>query len=110
MNATPASRISIGRSLIVAGLLLGAAVALKSLPPGRVSPEFTQRVMGVLMGLVVVLYSNEAPKALPRHLSARCGSSAWQGFRRFAGWSLVLAQLPQLVDGTSDFRPSDGGN
>lgn len=93
MNQTPASRVPRGRDLIVAGLLLGAAAVLSSLAPERINPEFAQRLIGMLMGAVVVLYSNAAPKALPRKLATRCGSSGQQDFRRFAGWTLVLGGL-----------------
>ncbi len=90
MNSISEPRRGRGTSLIFAGLLLGVALALYALAPRYLSHELAQRVFGVLMGIVVVLYSNGAPKAVPRRLEGRCGSAEYQDLRRFGGWTLVL--------------------
>lgn len=93
MSSKPYSRVPHARDWIVAGLLLGVAAMLASQRPERIRPEFAERAFGVLMGMVVMLYANRAPKALPRRLTTARGATCEQDFRRFAGWTLVLAGL-----------------
>jgi len=93
MNLTPTSRVPFGRDLIIAGLVIGVSAVVSSLSPGRISAELAHRLLGVLMGLVVVAYSNAVPKKLPRRLVTRCNPSTQQDLRRFTGWSLVLGGL-----------------
>ena len=78
------------RGLIVAGVLLGVAAGLKLLSPGHLSPEAAHRILGVLLGAVVVVYANAVPKALSPLMQMRCDPVAEQAIRRFTGWSLVL--------------------
>jgi hypothetical protein len=89
----------------LAGLLLGAALAISSLSPDRIHPDLGQRLFGVLMGVIVILYSNEAPKAIPR---GRCGSGNHLSLRRFAGWTLVLGGLGYAL--ASAFAPIDAAH
>jgi rhodanese-related sulfurtransferase len=92
-----ASRLSIGRGLIAAGLLLLGSVLLKLLTPDPISPELAHRLLGVLMGAVVVAYANAAPKALSPLMQMRCDPKAEQAFRRFTGWSLTLGGLAYVA-------------
>lgn len=89
-NRPQASRVSISRELIVAGLVLGVSVALALLSPDHLSPELARRLLGVLIGAVVVVYANAAPKALSPLIQMRCDPVAEQAMRRFTGWSLTL--------------------
>jgi len=84
------SRAPIGRALLVAAALLGATVALKRLAPTHLGPDTARRLLGVLLGAVVVGYANAVPKALPPFLRMRCEPVAEQAMRRFTGWSLAL--------------------
>lgn len=80
---------SISRALILAALLLGVAAALRLLSPHPVSPETARRSMGVLLGVVVIVYANAVPKALSPLTRMRGDPAAEQNLRRFTGWSLV---------------------
>jgi rhodanese-related sulfurtransferase len=81
---------AIGSSLIIAGLFLQASIALKWLSPDTLSAEMAHRLMGVLMGAVVVFYANAVPKSLTPLVQMRCDPAAEQALRRFTGWSLAL--------------------
>jgi hypothetical protein len=95
-NDSHASRAATVRALIVAGALIGVAIALRLLSPAYLSPEFATRTMGVLLGGLVVAYSNRAPKALGPLLQRRDPAEE-QAMRRFAGWSLVLGGAAYAV-------------
>jgi len=84
------SRAAIARGLIVAGVLLGGAVLLQRLSPAYLSPDAARRMLGVLMGAVVVVYANAVPKALTPLLQMRCAPAAEQAMRRFTGWTLAV--------------------
>lgn len=84
------TQISILRSLMIAGLLLGVSAALAFLSPEFISPGLAQRLLGALMGAVVVVYANAAPKALLPLDQLRCAPAAEQAKRRFTGWTLTL--------------------
>jgi hypothetical protein len=84
------SRDSLARPLLFAGLFLLAAVALALLVPEYLSRDLWLRLLGVLMGTMVVIYANAAPKRLPSLLRLRCDPATEQSIRRFAGWSLTF--------------------
>lgn len=96
-NGSQASRGTISRGLILAGLLLAASVALKLLSPDYLSPELARRLLGVLMGTVVVVYANAVPKALSPLIQMRCDPAAEQAIRRFVGWGLALGGAAYAV-------------
>ena len=89
-NELPTARNSILRGLIIASLIIVIAFALKLLSPQYISPDLATRLLGVLLGAVVTIYANEAPKALTPLLRMRCDPVAEQAMRRFTGWSLAL--------------------
>ena len=89
-NSAQTSIFSISRSLIIAGVLLGVAMTLKLLAPDHISPDLARRMMGVLMGMVVLIYANAVPKALSPLIQIRCDPIEEQAIRRFTGWTLVL--------------------
>lgn len=80
------------RCLVIAGALLLASYALSRASPAIISVDCAQRVLGVMMGALVVLYANSAPKILPS-LAASCSAQGEQTLRRFTGWALVLGGL-----------------
>lgn len=92
-NELPTARNSILRGLIIASLIIVIAFALKLLSPQYISPDLATRLLGVLLGAVVTIYANEAPKALTPLLRMRCDPVAEQAMRRFTGWSLALGGI-----------------
>lgn len=87
----------LGRALLGAVIILGAAAALKWAVPAYLSLEWSQRLTGALLGLVVVIYANAIPKSLTALARLRCSPQAEQAARRFAGWSLVLGGLGYML-------------
>ena len=81
------------RSLLAAAFILGASATLAWLAPAYISTEWSHRLLGVLLGGVVVCYSNAIPKVLSGRARSRSSSAADQAARRFAGWALVLGGL-----------------
>jgi hypothetical protein len=96
-NESHTSRDSISRGLIVAAFLIGAAYALKRLTPDPVSPALASRLVGVLMGAMVVFFANDVPKALSPLTRMRCDPATEQSIRRFTGWSLALGGLAYML-------------
>ena len=86
----PKSRHGILRGLINASLIILIALALKLLSPDHISPDLARRLLGVLLGAVVMIYANAAPKALSPLIRLRCDPVSEQAVRRFTGWSLTL--------------------
>lgn len=80
------------RGLVIAGAVLLASYALSRASPATISDDCAQRVLGVMMGALVVLYANSAPKILSP-LTASCSAEGEQALRRFTGWALVLGGL-----------------
>lgn len=95
-HSTP-SVFSIPRALLIAGLLLGAALALRLLSPEYLSAEFSARLLGALLGGVVVLYANAVPKLLGPLMQVGGDAAAEQALRRFTGWSLALGGCGYVV-------------
>ena len=97
MMAQPPKSHHIIRALICAALLLGMASMRTLLPPSYLSVELAQRLFGVLLGCVVILYANGVPKALSPLIRMRCNPAVEQSLRRFCGWSLVLGGLGFVI-------------
>lgn len=97
MNATTSRAWAIGRSAIVAVLLIGAWAAMPLFFPGHTAPEPMLRFLGMLTGLVVVVQANAVPKALGPLAAMRCNPTTEQALRRFAGWALLLGGLGYAV-------------
>jgi hypothetical protein len=96
-NRSPTARASIVQALIVAGLFLAATAALKLLTPEHLSRELANRLLGVLLGVVVVVYANAVPKALTPLARLRCDPATEQALRRFTGWSITLGGAAYAV-------------
>lgn len=58
-----------------------------------VGDDLARRLWGVLLGAVVIVYANAAPKTLPPLARMRCDPAAEQALRRFTGWALVAGGL-----------------
>jgi hypothetical protein len=87
----------IARALAGAAFILAASAALRWAAPEHIGIETAQRLGGVLLGLVVVVYANAVPKSLVALARLRCAPAREQAARRFAGWSLVLGGLGYIA-------------
>lgn len=83
----------ITRALLAATLILGASAAIALASPAYVSNDLARRLWGVLLGVVVVVYANAAPKTLTPLARMRCEPAAEQALRRFCGRALVVGGL-----------------
>jgi len=92
MTERPASS-PLTRSLITAALILVSSAALALASPAYLSADLAQRLFGIMLGAVVVLYANAIPKALIPLARMRCDPATEQGLRRFTGWALVLGGM-----------------
>jgi hypothetical protein len=86
-----------GRALLGAAIIVASSAALKWAAPEHLSLEWSQRLLGALLGLVVVFYANVIPKSLTSLGRLRCAPQAEQAARRVAGWSLVLGGLGYML-------------
>jgi hypothetical protein len=87
----------LGRALLGAALIVASSAALKWATPDYLSPEWSQRLLGALLGFIVVFYANVIPKSLTSLARLRCTPQAEQAARRFAGRSLVLGGLGYVL-------------
>ncbi|MES2898331.1 MAG: hypothetical protein V4723_01320 [Pseudomonadota bacterium] len=85
------------RSLFAAAAVLACSALLVWASPEHISEETARRLLGVLLGAVVVAYSNSIPKVLAARARLRCSAAEEQAARRFAGWSLVLGGLAYVL-------------
>ncbi|MGZ3181497.1 MAG: hypothetical protein ACXU8N_03565 [Telluria sp.] len=82
------------RSLLIAAAYLLAGVVLRELGQLRlVSADAGVRMMGLLMGSVVLVTANAIPKKLVPLARLSCDPVREQALRRFGGWALVLGSL-----------------
>lgn len=82
------------RALLIAATYLLTAVLLNTLRQrGIVSPETTVRLMGMIIGSVVLFSANVLPKRFVPLARLSCNPAREQKFRRFAAWTLVLGGL-----------------
>lgn len=89
MTKSPRASAVVG-ALIVAAMFLSMTAALKLLSPEYVGADLARRLVGIMMGLIVVLYANSVPKQLTPLAVLRCSPAVEQSLRRFCGLSLVL--------------------
>ncbi|KRB92808.1 hypothetical protein ASE26_28805 [Duganella sp. Root198D2] len=81
----------IRRSLLIAAIFLLAASVLNQIRQSHlVSAETAVRLMGLLMGSVVLVSANAIPKRLVPLARLSCDPIREQTLRRFGGWVLVL--------------------
>ncbi len=82
------------RSLLIAALYLLTALMLNELRRHQVvSAETVERLMGLLMGTVVIVSANAIPKRLLPLARLSCAPAREQALRRFAAWVMVLGGL-----------------
>lgn len=87
----------LGRAVALAALILAASALLGWASPAYLSDESARRLLGVLLGAVVVGFSNTIPKMLASRSRLRCSPAQDQAARRFAGWSMVLGGLGYML-------------
>lgn len=80
----------LGRALLAAALIIGISAGLAWAAPVYISSELSHRLLGALLGAVVVIYSNAIPKVLTARARRHAAPGEEQAARRFAGWILVL--------------------
>ena len=78
MNVT----FPLGRSLLTAALIIAISSALAWLAPAYISTELSHRLLGAMLGAVVVVYANAVPKALASYTRLR---TRWPRNRPRAG-------------------------
>jgi hypothetical protein len=84
----------IRRSLLIAAIYLLTSVVLNELRQHQiVSTETVVRLMGMLMGALVLVSANAIPKRLVPLAHLSCDPAREQTLRRLAGWALVLGGL-----------------
>ena len=84
----------IRRALSLAALYLLTATVLNALRQHQiVSAEASVRLMGILMGLVMLVSANAIPKRLVPLARLSCDPVREQTLRRFAGRAMVLGCL-----------------
>lgn len=82
-------------ALIVAGLLIGGSLVLLRLTPDVITRDLARRLLGVMLGAVVVLYANAIPKVLSPLM--RGDAVAAQAMRRFTVWCIALGGVGYMV-------------
>jgi len=86
--------MTIRNALILAGLILAVSLCLAmAVRADWIESDTMERVKGIMAGLVVVVFSNLAPKTLEPLGGSRCSPARKQSLQRFSGWTLVLAGL-----------------
>ena len=94
-NGSQAWLFSTRGAVIVAGVLMGGSLALTLLTPDVISKELSLRMLGVMLGALVVVYANAVPKMLPSLM--RGDPAAAQAMRRFTGWCLALGGVAYML-------------
>lgn len=87
----------LARCLLAAAAILGISAALAWLAPAYISTDMSRRLLGALLGAVVVFYSNSIPKVLAARSRMRCSPAEDQAARRFAGWILVFGGFGYML-------------
>lgn len=79
----------VGAALLIVFPLLGTA--------GILDAGLGQRLSGVVMGLILAVYGNIAPRHLVRYNPESPQPARKQAFIRFSGWVFVLAGLAHAL-------------
>lgn len=85
------------RGLLGAALILAISAILARLTPATISPDLAHRLMGAVLGAMVVIYANDIPKAISACSRSGRNGAQTQAARRFAGWVMVLGGLGYML-------------
>ena len=91
------SAFTLGRSIVAAVIIIGISTALAWLAPAYISTELSHRLLGAMLGALVVMYADAIPKMLVARARLRCPPAQDQAARPFAGWRLVLGGLAYIL-------------
>lgn len=94
-GAPETRRKSIRSAVAWAGLILAISLAGTGAPALSLglTPELTQRVVMVAVGLSLIATANTIPKTLTPLTDLRCEPARAQAVQRFAGWTWVLTGI-----------------
>ena len=81
------------RALLIAGGMIAVALALRMLTPEYIGSDIARRVLGVLLGILVLAYANAVPKILAPLRTSGWDAAVEQSLRRFTGVVLLLGGL-----------------
>ncbi len=85
--------MTIRNAITLAGLMITVSLALAmAVRADWIGGDAMERMQGVMMGLIVMVFSNLAPKTL-EPLASGCDPARKQAIQRFSGWTLVLGGL-----------------
>jgi hypothetical protein len=87
----------LARAILASAVIIGVSAALSALAPAYISTELSHRLLGAMLGALVVVYANTIPKVLVARSQQRCDPARDQAARRFAGWSLVLGGIAYIL-------------
>ncbi len=93
MTAKRSKTTSLRSGLLAAALLLVGSALLVWLSPEYISKDTARRLLGMMMGGMVVFYANTASKLLRPLTEIRCDAEKEQAMRRFTARSIVLGGL-----------------
>jgi hypothetical protein len=93
------------RAVLAAAFILGISAGLKWLEPAFVGTDTARRIVGAILGAVVVAYANVIPKILTGRALRASSTAADQAARRFVGWSMVSGGLGYML--AWSFAPVD---
>lgn len=85
------------RALLGAAFILGATALLNAMAPEHISPEWAQRLLGAMLGAVVVIYANSIPKAFTAMARSRRSAAQQQAAHRFSGWAMLLGGISYML-------------
>lgn len=91
------SLMDVKASLGIAGGVLAVSAVLAGLEGmGVIEGNIAERAIGIVLGLVVILYGNEIPKILAP-MDRGADPARRQALQRFAGWVMVLGGVGYLL-------------
>lgn len=79
--------------LVALALIAGAAALRIAAHAEMVDPTLSTRIVQIIIGLILVVVANGAPKQIGRARQSLAAEARVQSARRVAGWSLTLAGL-----------------
>jgi len=87
-------RKEIVSAIILAGLiLLGSISASMAKEFGMIDAELSKRIVGIIIGIVLIVMGNYMPKKLVALGDTNCSHTKSQSIQRFMGWTFVIAGM-----------------
>ncbi len=95
-RASGARREIVGSIILGSLILLGAAAVAALRDAGTIEGDLSKRIVGIVIGAVIVVMGNAMPKKLVPLDAPGCGAAnpaRAQKIQRFMGWAFVLMGL-----------------